>query len=408
MTRTIFKNVNLLDGENAAVKSATVVVQDGRIEAWNGNVSPAEPGDAIIDLGGLTMMPGMVAGHFHAAYRNSGDPDGPPAASSAPSLSYIALSNAQTALRCGFTSVVSASTFFNIDPALAGAIDDGIFEGPRYIPTSRFLIPSDEDMDTPYRVFCSGPRSLVEAAEREIADGAKIIKLIVARGHGEVGGSQRNMTADELRAVVEVARAHGVRTRGHVAGREMNLLSARAGLDIIDHADGMDDECIAAFIEHDCFVLPSLYLPYVCQTGKAKGGYAARFNSAEYHHMVKVLPKAVAAGVKFAIGDDFGVYDLPHGAYAKEMICYVEQVGIRPLEVLKWATRNGGELTGIADLGTIAAGKLADLLIVDGDPSIDIGVLSRPERIVCVIKEARVLAGALPPAQGRASRADGL
>ena len=400
MSRTIFKNVNLLDGEHAAGKGTTVVIENDRIVATTTNVFPSQPADSSIDLGGLTMMPGMVGGHFHAPYHNGGGPDSSKDCVSAAAISYIALSNAQTALRCGFTSVVSASTFFDIDPALASAIDTGMVEGPRFVPCSRFLIASEEDMESPYRDYCAGPKSFAVATERAIADGARIIKLIASQGHGEVSGVQRNMTADELRAVVEVGRAHGVRTRAHVAGREMNLLCARSGVDILDHADGMDDECIDTFLEHGCFVLPSLYLPYVCKTGAAAGRYAERFDTKDYDYMMKALPKAVAAGLKIAIGDDFGTYDLPHGTYANEMVCYVEEGGIEPLEVIKWATRNGGELTGIADVGTIAAGKLADLVIVDGDPSADIRILTAPSRIVAVLKGGKVSAGRLPTASG--------
>src|SRR3954463_10648769 len=131
MGRTIFRNVNLLDGESPARKSATVVVEDERIAAVTGAAAQGLPGDTIVDFDGWTMMPGMVAGHFHATYRNGGGPGSSLSDPSAASLSYLALSNAQTALRSGFTSVVSASTFFDIDPALTGAIDNGFVDGPR-------------------------------------------------------------------------------------------------------------------------------------------------------------------------------------------------------------------------------------------------------------------------------------
>src|SRR5437870_1239649 len=106
MSRTIFKNVNLLDGENAMKKSATVIIQNDRIVSANSGATQGVPDDTIIDLRGLTMMPGMVSGHFHAAYRNGGGPDSSAGDASATSLGYLALSNAQTAIRCGFTSVV--------------------------------------------------------------------------------------------------------------------------------------------------------------------------------------------------------------------------------------------------------------------------------------------------------------
>ena len=94
---------------------------------------------------------------------------------------------------------------------------------------------------------------------------------------------------------------------------------------------------------------------------------------------------------------DYGFFDMALlGAYSSELACYVEQVGISPLDVIRWATRYGGEMTGIADLGTLEPGKLADMVIVDGDPSVDITLLQQPERIIAVIKGGAVVAGALP------------
>ena len=396
MSRTIFTNVNLLDGECAARKGSTIAVVGDRIVAVNDPNLSAKPEDRLVDMGGRTIMPGMVAAHFHAPYRNGGGPDSSIGFTSLPQLSYLALSNAQTALRCGYTSAVSAATLYDIDAALAGSIDESLVVGPRFIPCSRFLVPSNENMDTPFRHFCTGPQAFVEAAEREIAGGAKIIKLIVSAGHGEVQGIDRNMTQEEVQALVDVARAHGVRTRAHVAVPELNLICARAGVDILDHVDGLDEECIEAIVEHDCLVLPSLFLPYICGSGQGKADYCQRFDPADYNHMLEMLPRAMAAGVKIIPGDDYGVWDLPHGDYARELVWYVEEAGFSPLEVINCVTRNGGALTGIADLGTIAAGKLADFLVVDGDPSVDIRILLNREHIQAVVKGGKLAVGQMP------------
>ena len=105
---------------------------------------------------------------------------------------------------------------------------EGSFEGPRYIPASRYIILGNEDIDTPSRDFCTSPAAFAEATERAVALGAMLIKLVASKGHREVGGTQRDMTGDELRAVVEVGRAHGARVRCHVATLEMSLLRARS------------------------------------------------------------------------------------------------------------------------------------------------------------------------------------
>jgi len=141
------------------------------------------------------------------------------------------------------------------------------------------------------------------------------------------------------------------------------------------------------------YVVPSIYFPKV---------FSAFFpdNEAELAHMYETLPKAEAAGVRLLLGDDYGAMGFPHGSYGGELRSYVEDAGIAPLSVLRWATVNGAQLIGRGDdLGTVEAGKLADLLVLDGDPSRDIGVLADHEPLA-VLKGGEVVAGSLPTATG--------
>ena len=401
MTRLILCYTNLLDGDHAAQKDATVVIEGDRIVAV-GSADSIEigPDERANDLSGLTLMPGMVSGHFHGVYENQGAEPGEASSGyvSAASEAYLALRNAQTALRCGFTSVVSAGTHYDIDVQLAAAIDAGQVTGPRVIPGSRTFFPAVQpiegaDEDDRY-CWLHGPDAFRRAVARDVERGAQVIKIFASGGHG-LSSLPRDMTTAEIEAVVETAHeGGGVRVRAHVAGRDPVLACARIGVDIIDHADGADRTCIDAFLEHGSFVLPSLYLPL---RAVELGGNAYGFEDlTEFEAMCKTLPEMAAASVKLATGDDFGVWQLPHGSYAEELVCYAEHADVTPLEVLRWATRHGGELTGIPDLGTIAPGMLADLVIVDGDPSTDLSVLTQPERIRAVLKDGEVLSGTLP------------
>jgi imidazolonepropionase-like amidohydrolase len=227
-------------------------------------------------------------------------------------------------------------------------------------------------------------------AVRDLERGAKILKIFASGGHG--APESRGMSAAEIRAMVTTAHEHGARVRAHVADRDKVLECVRLGVDIIDHADGTDEECINAFVEHDCFVLPSIYLLLkVAELGGNTFGFETDLKG--FKHMCRTLPDLVAAGVKLVPGDDFGVWQIPHGTYAEELACYVEHAQVSPLEVIKWSTRYGGEMTGVADLGTIAPGNIADLLIVDGDPSADISILGQPERLLSVIRNGVLVKG---------------
>lgn len=398
MGRTVFRNANLLDGDKPSRPDTTIVVEGDRVTEVTAGNAAARAGDTVVDLHGMTLMPGMVSGHYHAAYSMGKDK----IAMNAPAtqLALYALANTQKALRAGYTSLVGAGTFLDVDGRLAEAIDSGVVTGPRLIPSSRALSPKvteDEPAEGVPWLKCWGPDNFRDAAIREIERGARIVKLFAAQGHAM--RSCREMTFEELKAASDAAHERGARTRAHVCGAAQVMKCIEAGVDIIDHADWMTDEVIDALIANNRFVLPSMYTPWLSKDDRTLDG-AEYYDEEDFEYMRKKVPEANARGVKFVPGDDFGFFDMaPHGDYSKELVCYVEQVGISPLDAIRWATKFGGEMTGIPDLGTIEPGKLADMVIVDGDPSVDIRVLLDPARIVTVIKGGAVVSGQLPVPQ---------
>ena len=170
------------------------------------------------------------------------------------------------------------------------------------------------------------------------------------------------------------------------------------GIDIVDHGDGMDAECIGQLLETDTPVVPSMLFP--ARFLASMGGTSLGFTDAMRHDidaMATILPEANAAGVRLVLGDDFGAVNFPHGPYADELVYYVEEVGIPALDVLTWATRNGAEVLGRGDeLGTVEVGKLADLLVVDGDPVADISVLRDPDALLAVLLGGHLVSDRLP------------
>src|ERR1700677_1872792 len=187
------------------------------------------------------------------------------------------------------------------------------------------------------------------------------------------------MTLEE-KAASDAAHERGRKIRGHIIQKRGILGGLGARMYVIDHCDMMDDECIERLVRQETFVVPSLYFPYMVveekrRTGSSNWGGVDEMERG-LENSYRTLPKEKAAGVKLVIGDDFGTAAMPHEAYARELEAYVKGAGIPALEVIKWATHNDAELLGMKDdLGTITAGKIADLLVINGDPVADISVL---------------------------------
>jgi imidazolonepropionase-like amidohydrolase len=220
------------------------------------------------------------------------------------------------------------------------------------------------------------------------------------------------MTRDELEAVTVTAHDRGKKVRAHCPSRIAILEGAKAGVDLIDHADRMDAECIDAILEADVFVLPSmLWSVRLLEIAENWDHAAAPFPigeqktqtleetmesirgvRADFEHTCQMLPEAVKAGVKLVVGDDFGTPIMPHGDYVSEMEFYVKQLGISAQEVLRWATRNGADaMDALDERGTIAAGKLADLLVVDGDPLSDITCLRDTTNLRAIMLDGKLI-----------------
>jgi imidazolonepropionase-like amidohydrolase len=386
VTRLILTDANVLDGENPG-RRATVVVNGERIEAVCEGVFDARPGDRVVALGGRTVMPGMVQAHFHASYWDAGGVR-PLGLEVPPSQTVLrAAANFRKALGCGFTATIGGGCPHAIDPAMKAAIAEGSAIGPRIMAGSRDISSTGHSGDMSYPAYmeigarggvhiADGPGEVRKAVRMESKDGAEIVKLFATRGHGTGGtGAEWDMSRDEISAAVEAATERGIKTRAHVASRDAVLFCIDAGVHIIDHGDGFDEACIDRILTRGAYLTPSLYFPWRMMQIAPGIPYTDAMKP-EFEAMARILPIANQAGVKLLTGDDFGARGVDHGTYAEELILYVEKCGIPALDVIRWATRNGAEAMGMGDsTGTIAAGKLADLLVVDGDPSADITVL---------------------------------
>ena len=274
MTRTLFTNANLLDGAEAAKPGQTIAVEGGLITGVSGDGGSPRPGDTVFDLAGDTLMPGMIQSHWHGSYQGL-DFEPPPVGLEKPPgyLMLLALKNAQLALSHGFTSVIGASVGDAIDAQLKWAIADGVVEGPRIVPCGRWLITTGDANDFPEfwwwgitarggQEICDGPDEFRRAVRQEIKEGAEIIKIFADAGHALIYGKKHvSMSQDEIDSVVRTTHERGKQVRSHVDTKKGILNAIKSGIDLLDHADEMDEECIDAIVESGTFVCPSMYFP---------------------------------------------------------------------------------------------------------------------------------------------------
>jgi imidazolonepropionase-like amidohydrolase len=433
--RIVFTNARLLDGQNPPVADSTVIVEGKRITYVGVGTSGVETraSDRLVDVGGRTLMPGMVQSHFHTGFGPAPDLKPPMLGlDAAPSyFGMLAVRNARTALDCGVTSIIGSSNPAGLDVSLKEAGILGIAEVPRIIPCTREFMASGDYADGSNRSWymdlgehgvvrrVDGVVAMRQACGEELGRGAEVVKLSIARGHGASPTEEHAYyTQAEIDAAVEVAETHRGFVRAHCPSSMGIKMCAAAGVRIIDHADRIDESGIEAVVLAGAFITPSMLwsvafldfaeswdhsaAPFPIGVGfpQTLDDVLSRIKGVheDFEYTSKMLPKMIEGGVKLLVGDDFGFPMMPHGDYVSEYEVYTKRLGIPSLSVLQWATKNGAEAMGMGDeLGTIEVGKFADLLIVDGDPSADIGVLREGVQIVMldgeIIRDRRTVHG---------------
>jgi imidazolonepropionase-like amidohydrolase len=207
------------------------------------------------------------------------------------------------------------------------------------------------------------------------------------------------MTFDEMHAVVQTAHNHGLKVTGHCRATEGIKNALRAGYDTIEHGTFMDDEALELLLQRDVAVVPGLYFELASVERGKEIGMGQKVIDGHQETLeggAESCRKIIAAGGRLGMGGDYGFAWNPHGDYAKELDFFVKYVGLKPLDVLKCATRTGAEILGRAhELGTLEAGKLADVLVLAGDPVADMAVLQDRSKIIAVMQGGIVKAGRL-------------
>ncbi|WP_052238581.1 amidohydrolase family protein [Mycolicibacterium setense] len=407
----VITNAKVFDGRTMLSGLRSVTLDGNTIAAID---APPATADDVIDAAGMTLMPGLISSHLHPDFYKFDIADSDRLGKERPPgvLMAIGIRTCRVLLESGFTGYSGASCSNDIDAQLKMAIDEDIIPGPRIRACGHHL-GTTGDMNnggrwwkayqTPGTDVCAdGPDALRRLVRQEINRGAETIKIFASAGHGQPNRTTRNMSRDEIAAIIDTAHERGAKVRAHVADKAMIMECIELGLDVVDHGDEVDAEVIAAMVEAGTFWVPSLiFLRSVLELGLGENLGVRR---EQYDHVRAMLPAAQEAGVRILIGDDYsGVFrnmmdddPLDHqvGNYGREFAYYGQIDGLSPEVVLSWGTLNAGQLLvdSPARVGVIESGALADLIIVDGDPVADLSLLARPaEALRAVIRDGAVV-----------------
>ena len=393
-------------------------IEDGYVElagariAAVGAMSALPRADEVpaIDVGGCCLMPGLIDCHAHLVYsgfRSLEEVD----RSSVESAAIEAVRNARKVLEAGYTTVRDVGTIANVAVAVRDAVAAGKVPGPRIVASGQIISPTGGLGDTlpPHwerkwgglGVLVDGPEAVRKVVREQIRNGVDNIKL--AASGVEVGPYaytwMTTFSEEEVRVATQEAHRWGRTVAIHAQSYDSVKFALRAGVDTVEHGTRLDEEALALFKQGSSILVPTL---------------CTLFSVLELGETLQLMPKqreemavneplwlasvraAHAAGIPIAAGGDLG-NRFPHGSNARELE-YLVRAGLSPLEAIQAATGTAARALKRDGLtGALAAGRMADLLVLDGDPLADIRILQELERLALVLKEGRAVAGRLLP-----------
>ncbi|MCX7284275.1 MAG: amidohydrolase family protein [Novosphingobium sp.] len=394
---TLIRNVRIFDGESLLEGAHSVLVEGDRIAAIMpaGSAPGAQDADVVIDGDGRILMPGMVESHAHLTWGSSVEKIYHQFILPADELKVAAWRNARVLLDHGFTSAYSAGALGDgVEVELARAIEAGETPGPRLVPSTLERSPEGaEGVDTGDVFNGRGPDAIRSFVAYCKDQGVGSLKLVVSGEDALKPGSAQDVlyTDEEMAAAGEAARAAGLWIATHAYYPKAIDLALKAGARIIYHASYADEAAADAMIaaRDKTFYAPSPGVsiaaleatpPPHIDMSHMKASAAERMALES-----KLVPALKARGMRILIGGDYGFPFNPNGRNARDLQIFVDHFGYTPAEALTAATALGGELMGLK-VGRVQAGWLADLLLVDGDPTQDVAILQDKNRIAMIMK----------------------
>jgi imidazolonepropionase-like amidohydrolase len=378
----------LIDGTGGApLEDAVIVIEGDRISSvGRAEATPVPPEAEVIDVTGKTVIPGLINCHTHLCLDGSPDPLTALNQRSVTENVLVAAKHAEAALRAGVTTVRDLGGWQGVDLGLRKAIDDGLIPGPRMLVSGKALCMTGGQAHSIGREV-DGPDEARKGAREQLKAGADIIKVMATGGvmtPGVEPGSTQ-LTFEELRAAIEEAEKASKLTATHAQGTTGIKNAVRAGIDSIEHGFFLDAEAIDMMLERGTFLVPTLAALYeAIERGPGFGIPAFMIEKARRASDAHLdsFSRAREAGVRIAAGNDGGTPFNRADNLASELERMVA-AGMSCVEALATAHSAASELLRMADqIGTVEPGKLADLVVLDADPHVDISAVRQVHLVI--------------------------
>ncbi len=417
LTYIAITNCRIIDGTGRQpIEKGAIVIKDSLIVDVGSMGEVEIPSEAqVIDAAGKTVMPGLIDAHVHLTGLRTGDFIKEPLLTPYATLVARAIRDLEALLNAGFTTVGDAGSIIALQ--LKRAVEEGTVCGPRIVAAGYILSQTFGHGDTHFlpveyvdartsklmsplsALICDGIEECRKAARYALRAGADYIKVMATGGvlSEKDRPEYTQFTIEELKAIVEEAKHAHRFVHAHAQGAEGIKNAINAGVKIIAHGIFIDDEGIELAKERNAIVVPTFsvvehLIKYGKEIGVPEWGLKKSMEVHEIH--LKNIKRAYEKGVKVATGTDFlgGVKAFRHGDNSLEIQLLVEKLGMKPMEAIVAATKNAAEAVGLINkVGTLEKNKVADLIIVNGNPLADIKILRDPNNIVVVIKEGRIV-----------------
>ncbi len=405
MATTLIANATIFDATGAKPFTGSLLVDGNRITKVVAGDEVAAA-DTVIDAAGKFLMPGMVEGHGHLSFENVTATENLITPCPEEQV-FAAARGAKALIDAGFTSVYGASEAkLRLAVAVRNEVNAGRLPGPRIraggLEISVTGAMGDESKEHNPRVgpatIVDGPEEMRKAVRFHCREGVDNIKLDVSGDPFYPGtlGHTTPMSFEEIKMAVDVAHAYGKKINAHTRSIEGSKACIRAGVDGLFHCEYSDEELLDMMEEAKdrIFVVPTIDLFDCMANGKA-ANWGISAEVAGYMGIPALIEESVKThtalrqrGVRHLIGGDYGFAWSPHGQQARDLLHFIKYYGYSAEQALICATRNGGlAMDSSGDLGTLQAGKLADMVLVDGDVLADISILTDHSRIAVIMKD---------------------